>query len=201
MLPTDVWVRWLLVPAVAFIALASNTSYLADFWHHLARGRAIVADGRLLDRDIFTCTVAGQSFQDVNWLSQVIYYRLHELGGMALVRVANATLIALTMLWLVVFCKRACGSLPVALGVGIAVFLGLWDILTIRPQTFSLLLFVAMMDVLHRSEARPSLLFVPPILTALWANLHGAFPAGLMLIGCWFLAAGDRKSTRLNSSH
>lgn len=190
LLPTDAWVRWLLVPAVAFIALASNTSYLADFWHHLARGRAIVEDGRLLNHDIFTCTVAGQPFQDVNWLSQVIYFQLFDAGGLALVRVVNAALVALTLLWLVAICRRASGSLPVALGVGVAVFFGLWDVLTIRPQTFSLLLFVAMYDLLERSERRPWLLALPTLLMALWPNLHGAFPAGLMLIGCWWLAAG-----------
>ncbi len=188
-LPTDAWVRWLLVPAVAFIALAGNTSYLADFWHHLARGRAIIEGGRLLDHDIFTCTVAGQPFQDVNWLSQIVYYHLFELGGLALVRVVNAAIVALTLFWLVALCKRVSDSLPVSLGIGIAVFLGLWDVLTIRPQTFSLLLFVAMYDVLGRSERRPGLLVVPPLLMALWANLHGAFPAGLMLLGCWWLAA------------
>ena len=41
--PTDAWVRLALVPALAFIALAGDTQYLADFWHHLARGRAIVS--------------------------------------------------------------------------------------------------------------------------------------------------------------
>lgn len=189
LLPTDAWVRWLLVPAVGFIAMAGNTTFLADYWHHLARGRYIVEHGRMLDHDIFTFTVADRSFQDVNWLSQVIYYQLHQLGGLALVRVVNALLVALTLTWLVALCRRASGSLPVALGVGIAVFLGLWDVLTIRPQTFSLLLFVAMMDILERSQRRPWLLAFPPILMAFWANLHGAFPAGLMLLGCWWLAS------------
>ncbi len=191
-LPTDAWVRWLLVPAAAFIALAGNTSYLADYWHHLARGRAIVEQGRLLDEDIFTCTVAGTHFQDVNWLSQVIYFQLHEVGGLALVRVVNAGLVALTLFWLLAICRRVSGSLPIGLGVGIAVFLGIWDVLTIRPQTFSLLLFIAIYDILDRSERSPWLLVIPPLLTGLWANLHGAFPAGIMLVGCWWAAAGWR---------
>lgn len=188
-MPTDVWVRWLLVPAVAFIALAGNTNYLADYWHHLARGRYIVEHGRILDHDIFTYTIADRAFQDVNWLAQVSYYQLHQFGGLGLVRVVNALLVALTLTWLVALCRRVSSSLPVALGVGIAVFLGLWDVLTIRPQTFSLLLFVAMMDILERSQRRPWLLAIPPLLMAFWANLHGAFPAGLMLLGCWWLAS------------
>ena len=42
LLPTPAWARAALVPALVFIALATDRNYLADFWHHLARGRAIV---------------------------------------------------------------------------------------------------------------------------------------------------------------
>ncbi len=159
LLPTDAWVRILLVPVLAFIALAGNTAYLADFWHHLARGRVIVSEGRLLDHDIFTYTVPGVSFIDVNWLSQVVYYLLYAQGGLDLVRVVNALLIALTMAMLVLLCRRLSGSLVAAMVVGIAAFLGLWQVLTIRPQTFSLLLFVALFDLLHRADAAPGCWF------------------------------------------
>jgi len=209
LLPTDAWVRWLLVPAVAFIALATNTAWLADFWHHLARGREIVNRGELLDHDIFTFTVPGREFQDVNWLTQAGYYLLYQAGGLDLVRVVNAVLVAATLLWLTVLCRRVSGSLGVALGVGVFTFLGLWHILSIRPQTLSLLLFVALYDMLERFVFRPPVaqspvdsppVAHPPVATggltflaapmlALWANLHGAFPAGIMLLGCYGLAA------------
>jgi hypothetical protein len=189
-LPTDAWVRLLLVPVLVFVSQASSTTYLADFWHHLARGRVIVTEGQLLDHDVFTFTAAGQSFQDVNWLSQVVYYLLFSAGGLALVQVVNALVMAIALGLLVGLCKRLSGSLVTAMVVGIAVFLGLWQVLTIRPQTFSLLLFVILFDVLERSERRPWLLAVPPALLALWANLHGAFPAGLMLVGCFLATAG-----------
>jgi len=186
-LPTDAWVRILLVPVLAFMALASNTAYLADFWHHLARGQVMVAEGRLLNRDIYTFTVPGQPFQDVNWLSQIAYAGLFNEGGLALVRTVNALVMALAMGMLVGLCHRLSGSLVGAMMVGIAVFLGLWHVITIRPQTFSLVLFVLLFDVLERCRRRPGLLLLPPVLLALWVNLHGAFPAGLMLVGS-FLA-------------
>ena len=81
-LPTDAWVRWLIVPALVFIAMMTDRGFLADFWHHLARGRAMAEEGQLVDRDLFTFTVPGVEFQDVNWLTQVIYYRLYEWGGL-----------------------------------------------------------------------------------------------------------------------
>ncbi len=183
--PTDVWVRFLLVPCVTFIALASNTAYLADFWHHLARGRVVVSEGYLLDHDIFTFTAQGQTFQDVNWLAQVCYFVLFEQGGLAMVRVVNALLVAATLAWLVLICRRRSGSALAAMIVGIGVFLGLWEVLTIRPQTFSMLLFLCLYDVLDRAERRPWLLYIPPLLLGFWVNLHGAFPAGLVLIGIY----------------
>src|SRR5262245_22791266 len=76
-LPTDTWVRALLAPAFVFIACGIDRNYQTDLWHHLARGRVIAAEGRLLDEDRFTYTVHGESFQDVNWFSQVAFYQLY----------------------------------------------------------------------------------------------------------------------------
>src|SRR5260370_29075105 len=147
LLPTNVWVRLAIVPALVFIAMAADRNYLADFWHHLARGRAMVHEGRLVDQDRFTFTIPGQSFQDLNWVTQVCYYRLYEWGGMDLVRLTNAVTLALTLSLLVGLCWRKSASLPAAAALGIFTFFGLWQILSIRPQTFSLFLFVLLYDV------------------------------------------------------
>jgi len=189
LLPTNAWPRWAIVPVLAFVALATDRAYLNDFWHHLARGREIVQDGKLLDHDVFTFTVPGRAFQDVNWLSQVVYFKLFQWGGLDLVRAVNAALVAISLGWLVLLCRRKSGSLGIAAAVGIFTFFGLWQVLTIRPQTFSLLLFVLVYDLLDRAESRPALLLLIPLLVGLWANLHGAFPAGIMLVGCFLLAA------------
>jgi hypothetical protein len=190
--PTDTWVRWAIVPILVFVAMSVNGHYLKDFWHHLARGQAMAQQGRIVNHDLFTYTVAGQEFQDVNWLTQLGYYALFQTGGLALVQCVNALLLAVTLLWLVALCRRRCGSLEVAMTAGIVTFLGIWQVLTIRPQTFSLLLFVVLFDVLDRAELRRRWLLLPPVLLALWVNLHGAFPAGLLLIGCFLAAAGWR---------
>jgi hypothetical protein len=191
--PRPSWVRLAVVPVLVLVAQGIDRNYLLDFWHHLARGRAMAEQGALVDHDLFTFTVAGQPFQDVNWLTQLIYYGLFRIGGLGLVQCANALTLALMLLLLVLFCRRVSGSLGTATFVGAFTFFGLWQVLTIRPQTFSLLLFVILYDLLDRAEAgRRWLLLWPPLLLALWANLHGAFPAGLLLVGCFLLAAAWR---------
>src|SRR5207249_1632513 len=123
--------------------------------------RAIVERGEIVDRDLFTFTVADRPFQDVNWLTQVGYYALHQTGGLALVQLVNSLVIAVTMLWIVLLCRRQSGSLLAGVIAGAVTFLGVWEVLAIRPQTLSMLLFVVMLDLLQRSERRPWLLFVP----------------------------------------
>src|SRR5436309_14600299 len=93
-LPSDRWVRLLLAPALVFIACGIDRNYQTDLWHHLARGRIIAEEGRLLDEDRFTFTVAGERFQDVNWLSQLLLYRVWQLGGLELLQTVNALLLA-----------------------------------------------------------------------------------------------------------
>lgn len=180
----------LLAPALVFIACGIDRNYQTDLWHHLARGRLIATEGQLPNTDRFTYTVAGQSFQDVNWLSQYLFYRLYQLGGLDLLQAINGVLLAAAMAVLVRLCRRASGSLLLAAAVGIFTFLGLWQLLVlIRPQTFSLLLFVLLYAVLEASDRRRWLLVLAPCLLGLWVNMHGGFPIGLVLIGCYLLAA------------
>lgn len=185
LLPTDRWTRLLLAPALVFIATLVDRNYQTDLWHHLARGRAIVMEGRLIDEDRFTYTVLGRPLQDVNWGWQVVFYRLYTLGGLPLVQTVNSTILAVMMAVLVVLAWRRSGSLIAAGAAGIFAFFGLWQLLIIRPQTLSLLLFVLLHGFLDAAERRRWLLVFPPIIMAIWVNVHGGFPIGLVLIGSY----------------
>jgi hypothetical protein len=194
LLPTSAWAWAILAPALAFIATSIDRGYQTDFWHHLARGRAIVDKGDLVNEDLFTYTVLGKEFQDANWLTQVFYYRLYSHGGLALVQFVNSLTLAVVLGVVVALCWRASRSIVLAGAVGAFTFFGLWQVLIIRPQTFSLLLFVLLYGTLTLAERgwRLLLLLLPPVFMGLWANLHGGFPIGLVLIGCFLLAAAWR---------
>jgi hypothetical protein len=189
-LPTDRWTRFLLAPALVFIATCIDRNYQTDLWHHLARGRAIVAEGRLLDTDRFTYTMEGRPFQDVNWLWQVTFYKLHQAGGLSLVQTANSAVLALMIVGLLALAWQRSRSLAVASGVCVVAFFGLWQLLIIRPQTFSFLLFVVLYAVLEEATRRRWLLALAPPVMALWTNCHGGFPVGLVLVGAYVLAQG-----------
>jgi hypothetical protein len=126
--------------------------------------------------------------RDVNWGWQVVFFRLHALGGLALVQTVHAALLALTMALLVELARRRSGSTLSAMLAGLLAFFGLWQLILIRPQTLSLLLFVLLLAALDAGVAQRRWLFAPPLLMLLWVNVHGGFPIGLVLIGAYFLA-------------
>src|SRR5258708_35897856 len=187
-LPTNNWVRFLFAPILVFIATSVDRNYQTDFWHHLARGQAMVEHGKIIDQDLFTYTVPGKSFQDANWLSQLTYYFIFQNGGLELVQFVNSAVLSVVIMILVGLCLRSSRSYMASAGMGIFTFLGLWQLLIIRPQTFSLLLFVAIYALLELNKTRRIVLIVPPFLMALWANMHGGFPIGLVLVGSYWIA-------------
>ena len=190
LLPNINWVRAAICPAVVFIAMSMDRGYQTDFWHHLARGREIAHAGSPAGSGVetFTFTVAGQPVRDANWLTQLTYFRLYETGGLPLVQTANALVLAAGAGLLVWVCRRRGAPPAVAAGVAVFAFAGAWQTLLIRPQSVSLLLFALMLAILFEAERRRGLLLLPPILMALWANLHGGFPIGLVLIAAFLLA-------------
>lgn len=188
-LPNNHLARALVVPAVVFIATATNRNYLTDFWHHLARGRAMVEYGGILPYEPFTYTIGGQTVRDPNWLTQLGFYGLFQLGGLPLVIAVNSLLLAAALGGVAWLCHRSLRSWPLSAGLGLAAAAGLWQLLIVRPQTGSLLLFVALYATLLAAQRQVRWLLAPPLLCALWVNLHGAFPVALILLGCFSLAA------------
>ncbi len=194
--PTLAWVRWSIVPAVAFIALCLDRGYQSDFWQHLARGMQIVADGHVLHHDPFSFLTTNLLIRDANWLTQVMYWRAYSVGGLELVQVANALIVALTLLVLIRHAHRKCKSLAAAMLAGAIAFLGLWQMLLIRPQTLSLLLFALLHQQLDGKPGRRLLILVAAVM-ALWCNLHGGFAIGLVLVGaCCFSDMVDSRVQR-----
>ncbi len=190
LLPTAAWTRALLAPVLMFVATSVDRNYQTDFWHHLARGQAIAARGTMVDHDLATYTVPPeQSFQDANWLTQLSYYYLYAAGRLPLVQFVNSLLLTAMIGVVVWLCWRVSRSLMLAAALGAFTVLGLWQLLLIRPQTGSMLLFVILYGVLELAAARRALLMLPPLLLAVWANIHGGFPIGLMLVGCYVVAA------------
>ena len=119
------------------------------------------------------------------WLSQTLYALADRAWGLNGVAALAALLVAGMSLLLYLALRRRGVSLALSLPLTV-VGVGLTSITwTARAQLFSLLLTLLWSELLWRywrTGSRRALWALPPLM-ALWANLHGGFLAGLILLG------------------
>src|SRR5207302_6997093 len=176
-----------LTVAAAFIGPASSPIGLPDIYWTLLAGDWMVNHKALLETDPFTAAphVTG-TLLNVQWLADLIFYGFDTLGGMPMVITGTALVVSATYTLLLAAALTASGHLRLScVAVWLAYVLGASN-LSPRPQTLAYPLFALFLLAVMRAEWRKDLrlLFLLPPATALWANLHGSFFTGFVLLGC-----------------
>jgi hypothetical protein len=178
----------ILVLAGATVAVIACLSPVHnDTWWHLAYGREMATSGGWAQVDRFSYTAAGAPFPNHQWLSQRLFYIIHEVGGMPLLTSVCAALLVTgwTLAW-----TLAKGGLADRLLIMSAAIAGSTLIWSIRPQVVAVALLPLTIKLL---VARRTAWL--PVVMCLWANLHGSVLLGLIVSGVWTAVttyAGDR---------
>ena len=163
-----------------------------DVYWHLSAGRWTVQHFGPPRTDFLSWPLYGREWVDFEWLPQLFYYLLYELGGWRALQVFKALLLAATLLSFrslaLLYGRRA--ALPLLLPFFAAAILPNCDL---RPENFTLLFFTLTLYFLEKrrlsaAPARPPWLAVAGFF-ALWTNLHAGYLYGLALIGLY--AAGE----------
>lgn len=158
-----------------------------DLGRHLRVGEYMLTHG-LLQKDLFSFTKLGEPFVGYEWLSEVAFASVYRLGGLPAVSVACGLLIGLTYAVLTGFLlRRGVDPLLAYLTGMLAAILGSLHWLA-RPHLFTMLGVALVMERLERTDegARPWT-YLP--LFAIWANLHGGFLFGLVLIALYLVGS------------
>lgn len=183
--------------AAAFAGVALTTARLLtpDAYLDLYAGRWI-ADHGLPRHDPFTAEGHGRAWVDQQWLAHLIYYRMWQLGGYALVGALSALLVATAVgvaAWLIV---RRTGSPGITLAVLVPAYLLMLTHTQIWAESFAVPLFALLVALIYddqgRTDTRTRLLLAIPLL-AVWANLHGTVLMGAAIAaayGMWGLVTG-----------
>lgn len=191
LLPSLADVAFLLPVFFLFLTMGGATRMLeGDTGWHIRAGEWILAHGRVPDRDFFSFTKAGEPWFAWEWLWDVWFAWMHARWGMEAVVLVSLGVICLTSALLYRLVLRKAGNPVIAIAFTwlamAASSLHWWA----RPHVFTMLFTVVFYDVLDRRyEGGRSRLWVLPLLTLVWTNLHGGFVAGLVLIA--FYAAGE----------
>ena len=178
-------VLFLLLPVLIFVSVRPFLVQTdPDYGWHVRTGQYIVETGSLPRSDIYSFTAAGQSWVTHEWLSELLFYIVAQVGGYRLLVIAFALITGLTWALVYAACRRwGVGEL------GAIVFMA-WSYamsegsINVRPQGVTTLLLAACALVLtlyRQGKTKP--LFLLPPLFALWVNLHGGYAIGLALMG------------------
>ena len=161
-----------------------------DLARHLRHGEWMLQHHRLITADPFSYTKPGQPFVAFEYGSQLTYALANRAGGLAAVTVLAALLIATAYALIGRFMlRRGVDPLLAGLTIAASVVTGVSHWLA-RPHIFTLLSLSVLLEMI--SPLRRGRLWPFPVLFAIWANLHGGFVYGLILIAlCVAASAWD----------
>ncbi len=178
------YVAWILSGVALLYAFLAGFHTLQDFdlgWQ-LASGRWMLHHHQIFSTDVFSYTARGAA-----WiypiLSAIIFYLVYLAGGYALLSWMGAAACAGSVALLL----RRENIFTVALAV-VAVPL-IANRTQPRAEMFSTILFAAFLHILWRyhsgRDEHPARLWLLPVLTVAWVNLHPGFVAGLALCAAY----------------
>jgi hypothetical protein len=180
----------LLVAIAAFALAIARAPADSDMYWHLASGKWMVEHRELLRADVFSSTVAGQSYSVGEWLGEVVLYLAYAAGGWAGIVLLRGLLIAAAAFFLMRAALRSNAHLLITLPIVVLALLLSAIVWSDRPHLFTLALFPLTLDLLLAARAGHTrwLFAVPPILLV-WTDLHGGYALGLALVGLFALDA------------
>lgn len=171
-----------------------------DTGWHIRTGEWILEQGRFVYRDIFSFSKPGEPWFAWEWLSDVFLALLHKAGGIQAVAlfgmvagVAFCGIVFRHMVW-------QGANLWIAMPLAYLCFGAATLHLLARPHLVTLVLLPAAAWWIEADRRKPgrSIWLLAP-LAALWANLHGGWPALIVLLGLTALgtaleeAAGEKR--------
>lgn len=200
------WICWpaystLLLAAVGliFLYLARVPLWHSDIWDHLNYGRHILNTGSIARTEPLLTICEGVRMVNLPWLAEIAFASIEQSTGLTGLQFTAALLAALSVLiigFAAVHISRS--ALAGLLAIACFYFVNRHELAVLRPQLAVLPIFCLLLSwILTRPTRLRTAWFLIPLLFTLWANLHGSFIVGLMVLT---LAAVGRTADVLRSS-
>ncbi len=201
--------------ALVFISFFINYTSLKiwdyDFWWHLSSGRYIVENRTLPQEDPFSYAnnleenqairnPLGQQFNlRQYWLAQVLFYGIYNAFSDSGIIIFRGVMLLLCDLAVFVVLRRQKVSYYLIFPLIFSIHMNNLLFVGERPVLFTILLSIIVFHILddYRRNRSRLLLALPPVML-LWANLHGGFLLGIIMIAI-YLADGSLQFFRNRS--
>ncbi len=154
-----------------------------DFWARLIVGKSFFQTGQLFSHDFQSYGTTHQ-FIDHEWGSSLIFYLVQNYLGDVGLFFFKSILIFLTLFIIVKIIRLEKNDAKMHF---LFFFFALQSISynifsTVRCQSFSFLFFVLYIYILKKSKTNLKILWTIPVINIIWANCHGGFAIGLVLL-------------------
>ncbi len=188
---TRLW-AFLAVALPVLAALIANLTSV-DLAYHLRAGDEILAARALPSADTWTFTAAGTPWVDQQWGAQVLLAGVYQVGGWTGLVILRALLVGVIFGCVFEIARRRGLGTRRAAGLTLAAFTVAAVALALRPQLLGMALLAVILLLVVDRRTHPGRLWVIPVLVAVWANLHGSFFLGPMVLGlAWLDDVHDR---------
>jgi hypothetical protein len=192
---------------IVFLTYANRADDL-DLWWHLKQGQLLYETHTIPQKDNFAYTteisesisrmgrdeVASPELPSgnnsrfwsmnlkLNWLSQLIFYFVYLLTGFTGIGILKSAIFVLAyfVLYLAML-RRGAGRLSSFFVLCLVAVIGV-DFNYSRPQIFSFLLFPCTLYALYDFRRGGRSIYFLPLIILIWANLHGGFILGVLII-------------------
>jgi hypothetical protein len=174
---------WIGAGVYALFLLAGNRLLIdPDTMWQITVGQWISEHRAVPETDVYSFTMRGQPWISTQWLAQVLFAKTYAISGWSGPVVLAASAIAATFALSAKFLSRHLSESATLVFIAAALALTMPHLLA-RPHVLALPVMVLWVGELIAAADRrgaPSFWLVP--LMALWANLHGGFVFGLVLV-------------------
>ncbi len=158
----------------------TRTAQDADMWWHLRAGKEMFEHKAILLTDQFSYTRSGEPWTNAFWLAELLFYALFRVGGFFALSLFTGLVGAATFLMIY---RRLPGRPLLNVAIVVLAALTAAPIWGPRPQIISFFLVAWLdgwLDDRQRGLQRPLWILAPVF--ALWANLHGGWIWGILLL-------------------
>ena len=172
-----------------------------DIGHHLKAGEWMLANGKILARDIFSHTASGKPWLNHSWLAEIGLYYIYSLGGIKGLIFFKIIILFLSYALLVKASQHTVFLSPMGEDKGegvndiIIAILFIMSVCSasarfmVRPLIFTFLGVAISIYLFIKARKDINWLFFMPVLLMFWVNLHAEFMLGVIMITIFWLYA------------
>ncbi len=181
-LPARYLLAILFISTFFFFVLRGTIAQDPDFGWHVRIGELIATTGKIPTTDPFSYTMPSYHFVDHEWLTDILLAKIYSWIGVFPITVGFAFLGICALFIASRGADKRWIPVPLFLAAGT-----LFEFMGIRPQIISWVLLALLMFLLWQKTIWKRWRFFVPLLFLLWANIHGGFAIGIVVLSITIL--------------